>query len=134
MKLEIGVIPKNFRKREVSYDLLKIAVDTKKQIISWSINTKSQFAPILNGDIRIYSTSLFQSVALNGLFYSLTVFNHHPNKINKMTNSSLSIEQMKSRDIRFADQFRYTVSPNTDSSRNKNEYLAGTASNIGNHK
>lgn len=134
LKLEVAPIDNSYKRREVPLDLLEVDVNQPKKIITWMIHTRSVFATVVNGDIRVYSSSFFQSDELNGLFYSLTVFDHHPSKIYSInTNDNLN-DQLKSRDIGYADQYHYNNSPNTDSPRRQNEYLAGTASNMGKYK
>ncbi|MCA0970578.1 hypothetical protein LCM20_08270 [Halobacillus litoralis] len=103
---------------------LKTSVDTKRRKVNWTIDLKQISS---NHSFKAYAP--FKSPDLEGLAYSLEVTSG-TQKSRTMNKRELNANQRR-KDFQLADQYQYGISPNTDSIRDTQEYLAGSGSNLG---
>ncbi|MCM3364223.1 hypothetical protein ACTQ5K_08760 [Niallia sp. Sow4_A1] len=132
IKFSFGYVPDRLVIKELPHNVLKIGFSPKNKLVSWTVFLDLPFTKILSGDIFIESTSTFISKELEGMYYSIIVTSRNPLSSSSQDRNIIHkiIEKAKKNDFIAADKFKYFHSPNIDGLRNKNEYFAGTGSNI----
>lgn len=114
--------------RQTINDVIKVFVHTdKKQIrIGFDGNLVTR---LLKSPFKLIEATVpFLAYELKGNYFSLIIVSKIPNSTKQDIQNP---QKILSTDLRIADQFRYDSSPNIDGQRSKNEFLAGTGSNIG---
>jgi hypothetical protein len=122
----------NFPKLHSDLDYVKISVDSKKMVINWGISYENAYQLI--GQKLVNLNGTFKINELQDHYYELIILNEKQMKalLTKSTNNTQKVHL--NRDFKYADKYRYSLTPNTDGNRTYNEYFAGSGSNIGGKK
>ncbi|RFU63678.1 hypothetical protein D0469_19320 [Peribacillus saganii] len=110
----------------------KIKVDQLSKTITWSIYEHA-FKRVSSTFVTANIKTKFRSSALPGLYSDLVITSDKRNLIqtDKKITDGRDISSLKQKDFAEADRFSYTISPNLDGNRSRNEYFAGSGRNIG---
>ncbi len=130
IKFSIGVKPKKMIATDLPKDSYQIEINRKNKHAVISVFPTQSFIELLTREDQLQLTAALRSQELYGVHYDLIV----SSKPFRKTSNHKNVQELIARDLIEADRFSYGISPNTDSTRHKNEYFSGTGSNIGRRK